>query len=207
MLDLCPLCEAGGVSLKIGHHRSNDLIDSLSFPQAPASSSAIASSKSKSSVVANTTSESESPMFVSDSIMDRVYISEDILSILEEATKITTKGKVKVKGKSVKLQKRNDHSRVNLMNPGEESEGSTKCTSILDGEMETTQQGRETICSHGKAKYFCKECKGKYLCEHGIRKYDCASCRGPSICPHGRRKARCVDCGGTSMCVHGRRKW
>ncbi len=196
------MCEAGGVLLKIGHHRSNELLDSLSFPQALASSSVVESSKSKTSV-ANTTSESEAPMFIYDSAVESVHITEDILSILEGDAAMMRKRKEKAS----KLQKRNNDSQEHQMISGKEFKCSTDSTSILDGETETSRQGREHICPHGKAKGFCKECKGKYLCEHGVRKYDCASCRGPSICPHGRRKARCADCGGTSMCVHGYRKW
>jgi len=59
--------------------------------------------------------------------------------------------------------------------------------------------GGKQICSHGKAKYFCKDCKaagvgGTLLCEHDRNKYLCRTCGGSGICSHSKLKSKCLQC-------------
>ena len=61
-------------------------------------------------------------------------------------------------------------------------------------------------CSHGRQRYFCRECGGGGICEHGRRRSRCKECGGSGICEHGRRRSQCKDCGGASICEHGRRR-
>ena len=40
-------------------------------------------------------------------------------------------------------------------------------------------------------------------CSHGRQRYFCRECGGGGICEHGRRRSRCKECGGSSICEHG----
>ena len=52
------------------------------------------------------------------------------------------------------------------------------CIEFLRGvEIETIPNITEYRCSHGKHKYYCKECGGKGICEHGRNKFHCKECR------------------------------
>ena len=46
------------------------------------------------------------------------------------------------------------------------------------------------LCSHGKQKYYCKECKGGGICEHNRVRGRCTKCAGRLIqymeIPNGR---------------------
>ena len=62
------------------------------------------------------------------------------------------------------------------------------------------------LCIHGKRKYYCRECGGKYYCIHGKGKRICRQCGGNDRCIHDREKYTCKECGGSSFCNHGRIK-
>ena len=62
-------------------------------------------------------------------------------------------------------------------------------------------------CSHGRQRYFCKECGGGGICEHGRRRSRCKDCGGGSICEHGRMRSPCKECGGGGLCEHGRQRY
>jgi hypothetical protein len=46
----------------------------------------------------------------------------------------------------------------------------------------------------------------KNLCSHGRQKSQCKDCKGSSICPHDIIKSNCVKCNGSQICVHERTK-
>ena len=61
-------------------------------------------------------------------------------------------------------------------------------------------------CSHGRQRYFCKECGGGGICEHGRRRSRCKECGGGGLCEHGRGRSQCKECGGGGLCEHGQRR-
>ena len=44
---------------------------------------------------------------------------------------------------------------------------------------------KNSLCVHGRRRYFCKECGGAGICEHGLRRSNCKDCGG-----HGGGKQR-----------------
>jgi hypothetical protein len=69
-----------------------------------------------------------------------------------------------------------------------------------------TERGGK-FCTHGKIKYYCKECGGSSFCTHGKRKSECKECGGSRFCIHGKRKSECKECGGSRFCTHDRIKY
>ena len=65
---------------------------------------------------------------------------------------------------------------------------------------------RRPPCSHGRQRYFCKECGGGGICEHDRVRSSCKECGGSAICEHDQVRSRCRDCNGGSICEHNRRR-
>lgn len=56
-------------------------------------------------------------------------------------------------------------------------------------------------CLHGKAQYYCKDCRGNGICVHNKRKYECRDCGGKAYCMHSIYKYRCLFC-SKKICIH-----
>jgi len=62
-------------------------------------------------------------------------------------------------------------------------------------------------CSHGKVKYYCRDCHGSQICPHDRQKSRCKLCNGGSFCEHKRARYICKDCNGKGICEHNRQKF
>jgi len=233
VLDLCPLCEQVGVTLKIGHHRSADFSLSIPFPKAPGSASESASSRSQKigssayqwtclesvqevqsfSLIdphregahseSDTTSlASEAPMFVHDTTMNKVIISDDVFDVLGEPHQVTTKSDNNI---AIPQQKnRCVHGKIKYV--CKDCVGSAIC---VHGRQRTACKNCKgsKLCSHGKEKRLCGDCTGASICQHNKEKKSCAECRAENLCSHRKNKFFCKDCKGKYLCEHGIRKY
>lgn len=59
-------------------------------------------------------------------------------------------------------------------------------------------------CIHGKWKYICHICDGRYLCIHSKNKYCCKVCNPKISCEHSNYKFQCKICNSKNLCIHGK---
>jgi hypothetical protein len=98
------------------------------------------------------------------------------------------------RAEEINTELRNDHHHANIAEEGP-----------LAGSR-SVHDRPAFICSHGRHKKRCKDCKGAYICIHDRIKVQCRECGGAHFCVHGRRRTACKDCGGSMYCSHGRCK-